>query len=172
MNVLLNKFHLKPLSDDKNKKQHETILGRDIPCIAKNNTSICFDFFSLCEGPRSHLDYIELASRYQTILLLNIPPLSGHSYERIKARGTEDGFLGSGKTGEREIVLASKDDATRRFIALVDGLYDQKVILFLSSATSLEALYTQGSLTFEFQRTRSRLIEMASIEYQQLNKRL
>jgi len=145
---------------------HVTILGRDIACIARNQRSICFKFSELCEGPRSHLDYIELASRYQTILLFDIPALSGQSFERIKARGTEDGSIGSGLIGEREVVLANMDDATRRFIALVDELYDQKVVLFLSSSTPLEVLYTEGSLTFEFQRTRSRLIEMASTEYQ------
>jgi len=149
------------------KPMHETILGRDIVCIARNQKTICFDFSELCEGPRSHLDYIELACRYQTILLFDIPTLSGQSFERIKARGTEDGSIGSGLIGEREVVLANMDDATRRFIALVDELYDQKVVLFLSSSTPLEALYTEGSLTFEFQRTRSRLIEMASTEYQQ-----
>jgi len=147
----------------------ENILGRDIAYIARYQKTICFEFSELCEGPRSHLDYIELASRYQTILVFDIPPLSGQSFERIKARGTEDGSLGSGLVGEREIVLANMDDATRRFIALVDELYDQKVVLFLSSSTPLEKLYTDGSLTFEFQRTRSRLIEMASTEYQQLS---
>jgi len=151
------------------KPEHETILGRKLTCIARNKKTICFEFSALCEGPRSHLDYIELASRYQTILLFDIPPLSGQSFERIKARGTEDGSIGSGLVGEREVVLANMDDATRRFIALVDELYDQKIVLFLSSSTPLEALYTDGSLTFEFQRTRSRLIEMASTEYQQLS---
>jgi len=151
------------------KPMYETILGRDIACIARNQKTICFEFFELCEGPRSHLDYIELASRYQTILLFNIPALSGQSFERIKARGTEDGCIGSGLVGEREVVLANMDDATRRFIALVDELYDQKNALFLSSSTPLEDLYTDGSLTFEFQRTRSRLIEMASTEYLQLS---
>ena len=148
---------------------HETILGRDIVCIARNQKTICFEFSELCEGPRSHLDYIELASRYQTILLFNVPALSGRSFERIKARGTEDGCIGSGLVGEREVVLANMDDATRRFIALVDEFYDQKNVLFLSSSTPLETLYTEGSLTFEFQRTRSRLTEMASTEYQQLS---
>jgi len=166
---LLNRFKLKSAS---NKPIFETILGRNIPCIARNHQTICFEFSSLCEGPRSHLDYIEIANRYQTILLFNIPPLSGKSYEQIKARGTEDGSIGSGSVGEREVVLANKDDATRRLIALVDEFYDQKVTLFLSSSTPLKELYTEGSLIFEFQRTHSRLIEMASSEYQKMAKRL
>ena len=152
-----------------NQKLYETILGRQITCIARSQTTICFAFSELCEGPRSHLDYIELTNRYQTILLFDIPPLSGQSFERIKARGTEDGSIGSGLVGEREIILSNMDDAARRFIALVDELYDQKVVLFLTSSTPLDALYTNGSLTFEFQRTRSRLTEMASTEYQQLS---
>lgn len=94
--------------------------------------------------------------------------MSRHSFERIKDRGTEDESIGSGVVGERDVVLSSMDDATRRFIALVDELYNQKVVLFLTRSLPLDSLYTEGSLTFEFQRTRSRLIEMASSEYQQL----
>ena len=149
---------------------YETILGRNINYIAKDNHKICFSFRELCEGPRSHLDYIELASRYQTILLFDLPPLSGQSFERIKARGTEDGSIGSGSVGEREVVLANMDDATRRFIALVDELYDRKRMLYLTSATPLDTLYLKGSLVFEFQRTHSRLIEMATEAYQNLSE--
>jgi len=86
-------------------------------------------------------------------------------YERIKARGTEDGSVGSGKTGEREVMLAPMDDGARRFIALIDELYDQQVVLFLTCYVPLEKLYTQGSLAFQFERARSRLIEMGSEEY-------
>jgi cell division protein ZapE len=95
--------------------------------------------------------------------------LSRHSFERIKDRGTEDESIGSGVVGERDVVLSSMDDATRRFIALVDELYNQKVVLFLTRSLPLDSLYTEGSLTFEFQLTRSHLIEMASSEYQQLS---
>ena len=145
-----------------------TVLGRKISYRSRNNTSICFDFSQICEGPRSHFDYIEIAKRFDTILILSIPPLGGQVYERIKARGTEDGSHATTITGAREVMLAPMDDATRRFIALIDELYERKVKLFLTSPVALNQLYTQGTLTFEFERVRSRLLEMASIDYQQL----
>ena len=135
-------------------------------------------FGQVCEGPRSHLDYVELAKQYKTILLFNVPPMSGQSYERIKARGTEDNGsslihnrakhnVAAGITGEREVVLAPMDDAARRFIALVDECYDNKIHLVLTAYVEQHQLYNRGSLTFEFERTKSRLVEMASKEYLQ-----
>ncbi|MDO6427377.1 cell division protein ZapE [Thalassotalea sp. 1_MG-2023] len=152
------------------------ILGRNIPFIAsstnENNRSICFDFSQLCQGPRSHFDYVELAKQFDTILLLNIPPLSGQPYERIKARGTEDNGLvmdnSASKTGEREIRLAPMDDAARRFIAFIDECYDRQLNVVLTSYVEQSELYNSGTLMFEFERTNSRLIEMASEEYQRL----
>jgi cell division protein ZapE len=145
-----------------------TVLGREIPCLSRNDTSICFEFSELCEGPRSHLDYIQLARQFQTVILLNIPSLSGSAYEHIKARGTEDGCIGSGQTGERKVVHSVKDDAVRRFIALIDEFYERKVKLYLSGNIPLSHLYTEGSLSFEFERARSRLTEVASVDYHQL----
>jgi len=150
-----------------------TILGRDIHYIAKNtdsdNKTICFEFSVLCQGPRSHFDYVELAKRFNTILVLNVPPLSGQAYERIKARGTEDNGsninISAGTTGEREVVLAPMDDAVRRFIALVDECYDCNLNLLITAYVPQSQLYNDGTLMFEFERTKSRLIEMASMEY-------
>jgi len=59
------------------------------------------------------------------------------------------------------------NDPARRFISLVDELYDRGVNLFLSMEVPLENLYMEGSLIFEFARTYSRLTEMQSLEYQQ-----
>jgi cell division protein ZapE len=146
------------------------ILGREINYLAINwlainNKIIVFDFKDLCLGPRSHFDYIEIAKQFNTVFLMNVPVLGGEMFERIKARGTEDGSVGSGDTGERQVMLAPMDDGARRFIALVDELYDQQVNLFLSCHVPLEKLYTKGSLAFQFERARSRLIEMGSEEY-------
>ena len=171
------------------------ILGRDINYLAKSNETdvregesqkepaICFEFNELCQGARSHLDYVEIAKQFKTILLFNVPPMSGQSYERIKARGTEDngtdnkraGYGSSGQnklhnvsasiTGEREVVLAPMDDAVRRFIALVDECYDAKLNLVITAYVPQEQLYNSGTLMFEFERTKSRLVEMASLEY-------
>jgi len=144
------------------------ILGRTIPTQGANERSLHCSFNQLCEGNRSHLDYIQLAQRYTDVVLTDIPPLSGGTYERIKARGTEEATLTATTTGAREIKLSKNDDAVRRFISLVDEFYERKVNLYLVSQTPLESLYTEGSLTFEFQRTQSRLTEMASHEYLQL----
>jgi len=141
------------------------ILGREINHLGINNKTIVFDFNDLCLGPRSHFDYIELAKQFGTVFLMNVPVLGGETFERIKARGTEDGSVGSGDTGERQVMLAPMDDGARRFIALIDELYDQQVALFLTCHVPLEKLYTQGSLAFQFERARSRLIEMGSEEY-------
>ena len=145
-----------------------TVLGREIPCLSQYEKSICFTFSQLCEGPRSHLDYIQLAKQFEIVFLLNIPSLSGSAYEHIKARGTEDGSVGSGQTGERKVVHSTMDDAVRRFIALIDEFYERKVKLYLSSEIPLTSLYIEGSLSFEFERARSRLTEMASVDYFQL----
>ena len=57
------------------------------------------------------------------------------------------------------------DDSARRFIALIDELYDQQVNVFLTCHVPLKQLYTHGSLAFQFERANSRLIKMGSEEY-------
>jgi cell division protein ZapE len=141
------------------------ILGRAIQYQGLFKKHIVFDFNDLCLGPRSHFDYIEIAKQFSVIVLLNVPELGGAVGEHIKARGTEDGSVGSGSTGERQVMLAPMDDGARRFIALIDELYDQKIKLYLTCYVPLNRLYTQGSLDFQFERARSRLIEMGSEEY-------
>jgi cell division protein ZapE len=154
-----------------------TVLGRQINYVAITKPeddeakvhAICFEFGELCQGARSHFDYVEIAKQFSTIILFNVPPMSGQSYERIKARGTEDNGsninVSSATTGEREVVLAPMDDAARRFIALVDECYDGNVNLVISAYVPQSELYNSGTLMFEFERTKSRLVEMASKEY-------
>lgn len=95
-----------------------------------------FDFDALCDGPRSQTDYIEIARWYPSVIVSGVPLLD-----------------------------ALHDDQTRRFIALVDEFYDRRVKLIVSAATQAESLYSGKRLTFEFNRTVSRLIEMQSTEY-------
>ena len=144
------------------------VCRRSIKVIASAENIAWFDFYALCDGPRSSLDYIELAQTYPLIMLTGIPELSSEPYEHIKARGTEDGAIGSGQTGERVVSLGVNDDAVRRFISLVDECYDHQVVLLLSAEVPLDSLYLNGSLLFEFRRTYSRLIEMKSHYYQAL----
>ena len=93
-------------------------------------------FRTLCGGPRSQNDYLELASQFHTLLLSNVPEMPPR--------------------------LASE---ARRFTWLVDVLYDRRVKLVLSAAVPPERLYTEGPLAHEFPRTVSRLVEMQSAEF-------
>ncbi|MCZ2723192.1 cell division protein ZapE [Marinomonas sp. 15G1-11] len=152
------------LADDC-KQQEIQVNGRDIFVLASSKQSVWFDFVGLCEGPRSSNDYIELAKRYRHMVVSGIPELSNEPYERIKARGTEDGAVGSGVTGARQITLGVNDDAVRRFISLVDECYDQRVVMYFQADVPLDALYCNGALQFEFRRTLSRITEMQTASY-------
>lgn len=158
----------KQLAKGEINQQPLQVCRRAIKVIASADNLAWFDFYALCDGPRSSLDYIELAQTYPLIMLTGIPELSSEPYEHIKARGTEDGAIGSGQTGERAVSLGVNDDAVRRFISLVDECYDHQVVLLLNADVPLENLYLNGSLLFEFRRTYSRLIEMKSHYYQAL----
>lgn len=140
------------------------ILGRPIPVIKASHSQAWFSFDALCDGPRSQLDYIELASQFDTLFVSDIPVLGGQPKSWIRARGTEDGTVAT-ETGERQLSYAVGDDPARRFIALIDELYDQQVNLYLSAEVPLDELYSEGALSFEFRRTFSRLQEMQSKEY-------
>ena len=142
------------------------VCRREIKTKAVAANIVWFHFYELCNGPRSSLDYIELAQAYSTIMVTGIPELSSEPFEHIKARGTEDGSIGSGQTGERVVSLGMNDDAVRRFISLIDECYDHQVMLLLSADVPLDQLYLNGTLLFEFRRTYSRLIEMNSLYYQ------
>ena len=129
---------------------------RDITYIAKDNSVIWFDFFALCSGPRSQRDYIELAKQYTTVLLSNVPQFSGKLIPAVFS-GVEDSYQRSGiLLGE----LRQLDDEARRFIALVDEFYDQKINLFMSAEVDIPQLYQGQQLAFEFERCKSRLYEM------------
>ncbi len=146
-----------------------TICHREIPVVRatamqQTNSVIWFDFYALCEGPRSQLDYMEIATSFNIVMLSGVPQMGGKVRGWIKARGTEDG-IGDNQatsTGERKLSYAVSDDMARRFISLIDELYDQKVQLYLSSKVPLTELYVDGALLFEFRRTYSRLIEMSN----------
>lgn len=145
-----------------------TICHRNIPVLRATeigiaNSVVWFNFIELCDSHRSQLDYMEIANGFNTVMLSGVPSLSGEIRGWIKARGTEDG-VGDNQamsTGERTVSYASTDNAARRFISLIDELYDQNVNLYLSTNVPLAELYTEGALMFEFRRTYSRLIQMS-----------
>lgn len=153
------------ISDSDHNAAELMINHRKLSALAKNDYALWCDFRELCETPRSAQDYIYLAQEFECILISGIPELSSMPYEHIKARGTEDGAIGSGQTGDREVVQGLNDDAVRRFISLVDECYDQRIKMLFQCEVSLEKLYTNGILLFEFQRTYSRMIEMQTKGY-------
>ena len=112
------------------------INGREIKTLRSAKGIAWFDFAALCDGPRSQSDYIELARWYPSIIVSGVPLLD-----------------------------PMREDQTRRFIALVDEFYDRRVKLIISAAAAAELLYSGTRLSFEFDRTVSRLIEMQSTEY-------
>ena len=69
------------------------------------------------------------------------------------------------------MLAANHDNAARRFISLVDEFYDQGTLLFVSAEVPLTQLYLNGILSEEFNRTRSRLMEMQSEKYIKANQK-
>jgi cell division protein ZapE len=126
------------LLPDANEVERNTwidVNGRKIAVEAICEDVIWFDFYAICDGPRSQNDYIELSCEFHAVLISNVP------------------------------AFKQKDDQARRFINLVDEFYDRHVNLILGAEVPLDALYVEGRLAFEFQRTQSRLLEMQSKEY-------
>ena len=112
------------------------ILGRRIPVRRLAEGVAWFDFTALCDGPRSQEDYIEIARSFQTVIVSGVPQLD-----------------------------ESRENPARRFVALVDEFYDRRVNLIVSAALPINRIYSGSRLQREFERTRSRLLEMQSIEY-------
>ena len=115
---------------------------RELKALRKADGVVWFDFPTLCGGPRSQNDYLELASRFHAIVLSDVPQMSAR--------------------------MASE---ARRFTWLIDVLYDHKVKLLISAAVPAEALYTEGPMANEFSRTVSRIVEMQSLEYLEAPRR-
>jgi cell division protein ZapE len=142
-----------------------TVQHRPMQVLAHYDRVAWFRFDQVCGGPRAPQDYIELANRFDTVIISDVEHLGGEVKEWIKARGTEDGSGEVTDTNMRQIRYAKLDDPARRFISLVDEFYDRRVNLYLFSDRPMDALYGGGALDFEFARTMSRLTEMQSEEY-------
>ncbi len=119
------------------------IESRKIAARRKAGGMVWFDFKSLCGGPRSQNDYLEIASQFHTVLLSDVPHMP--------------------------VRMASE---ARRFTWLVDVLYDRRVKLVMSAQVAPEDLYTEGPMAHEFPRTVSRLNEMQSKEFMLQERRL
>ena len=122
--------------------RHLSVNGRKIK-IAKTAEGIAYTNFSyLCSLPLGPNDYLTIAECFHTLVLASIPRMGP----------------------------AMRDQA-KRFVTLIDALYDAKVNLICSAEAGPNELYTEGDGAFEFERTSSRLIEMQSLEYMALPHR-
>jgi cell division protein ZapE len=123
-----------------NQKEHVCpilyIESRQLRPLQMADGVVWFDFQTLCCGPRSQNDYLEIANQFHTVFLSDVP------------------YMPPKMTNE-----------ARRFIWLIDVLYDHKIKLIISAEVPVADLYTEGQITSEFSRTVSRLIEMQSRDY-------
>jgi len=110
--------------------------GRQVPVRRLGTDVVWFDFQVLCGGARATSDYIEIAREFHTVLLSDVP-----------------------------VLTPDQDAAARRFLHLVDELYDRRVKLIVSAAAPLDGLYPGGLHDFAHERLVSRLTEMQSTEY-------
>lgn len=132
-----------------------TLLGRSVQYLWQTSELIAFDFMALCSGPRSQLDYMELASQYRVIALADVPVFLPHSDTAI-LHGVEENY----QREQSSVFVSRLDNEARRFIALVDECYEQGCLLILTSEVPAFELYQASQLAFAFERTVSRLFEM------------
>ena len=111
-------------------------IGRQIAVPLMAMGAARFDFSDLCERPLGTRDFVRIAHQFDSLVLDNVPQMD-----------------------------RTKSDAAKRFILLIDSLYDRGVKLAASFAVPLDQLGADDKTAFEFQRTLSRLTEMQSEEY-------
>lgn len=112
------------------------VKGRQVAVPEAANGVARFDFKELCEVPLGANDYLSIARTYHTVMIDNIPELG-----------------------------PAKRNEARRFINLIDTLYDSKVGVVISAQSEVDSIYKEGDGQFLFERTMSRLIEMRSESY-------
>jgi cell division protein ZapE len=95
-----------------------------------------FSFKRLCANPLGSADYISIARTYHTVIMVAIPQFNQEN-----------------------------NDEARRFIVFIDALYERGVKFLCSAAVPPQSLYAGGEVSFEFERTISRLMEMQSEAY-------
>lgn len=112
------------------------VLGRELAVPRAGEGIAWFTFEELCERPLGPSDYLAIASLYPVVMLSGIPVLS-----------------------------PANRDAAKRFVTLIDALYEHNVELICSAAAPPDQLYPAGEGSFEFRRTVSRLMEMQAADY-------
>ena len=109
---------------------------RNLQALGVSEGVLLAEFAELCLAPRSAADYTQLAKEYHSVLIDNVPELT-----------------------------SDIEDGARRFITLIDEFYDRNIKVAILADRPMASLYSGKKLSFEFQRTLSRLIEMQSVEY-------
>jgi cell division protein ZapE len=131
------KATLKELAPDQRPQKDELrIKGRTLIFDSYPPDIAKFSFKELCEQPLGPADYLAIAGRFDSVILTDIPSLP-----------------------------PEKRNEAKRFVTLIDALYEQDVRLICTAAGPPESIYQGGDGSFEFQRTVSRLIEMQSARY-------
>ncbi|MCC5970439.1 MAG: AFG1 family ATPase [Pararhodobacter sp.] len=115
---------------------HLTVQGRTVTLPRHHNAVARAGFWDLCGQPLGPADYLTIAGAVRVLMLEDIPRLSAANYNEAK-----------------------------RFVTLVDALYEGRVRLIASAADAPERLYSEGAGAFEFGRTASRLREMQSADW-------
>ena len=118
-------YALAPDKSEIHEREQIEILRRKLQTHFCAEDVVWFDFPQLCDGPRSTFDYVEIAKLYHAVLLSDVPQLG-----------------------------ANQDDQGRRFVSLVDALYDRRVKLIIAAEVPIQALYTGINLAFACQRSR------------------
>lgn len=114
------------------------LLGRQLFLSAVYKKTALLSFAELCVQPLGSADYLSIAKQFNTLIITDIPKLT-----------------------------ADQRNEAKRFITLIDTLYEHKIQLICTAEVPAHALYTEGDGAFEFKRTVSRLIEMQSASYLQ-----
>jgi len=112
------------------------VQGRELKVKREAAGVARFSFDDLCARALGAADYLMLASRFHTLLLDDVP-----------------------------VLTSDKRNEAKRFVILIDALYEAKTKLVMSAAAEPDALYPEGDGVFEFERTASRLMEMRSQDY-------
>jgi cell division protein ZapE len=118
------------------KPQTIEVLGRKVPVPVASMGVARFDFADLCDTPLGANDYIHIAHAFHTVLIDDIP-----------------------------LLTPDRRNVARRFITLIDALYDNRICLIASAAAAPSDLYPKGDGADLFERTASRLTEMRSEAY-------
>lgn len=128
-------FHRLTL-DQNGHSQIVTLCEREVQTVRCADSVVWFTFETLCESARSSEDYIEIAHFFDTVILSGVKKMT-----------------------------SDNEAPAKRFMHLIDELYERHVTLIISAEVAIDSLYSGDRLKDFFARTQSRLVEMQSAEY-------